>query len=101
MVRAHRAELVIAEIRLVALQAKRVGLDLGAPRALLRADRTIAPAGALRKVDIRLVADFPAMAASFVGFQHDALLACADRSKMTICCQIHLYRMTTCCQYEF
>src|SRR5581483_6430005 len=70
MVGAVAAELIIADIVDSGNQPKRVRLDEDAPVARLGADRAVALAGALGKVDIGLVAHRAAMAAAVIGLQH-------------------------------
>jgi len=69
------AELVIADAGLFAQKAEILGLDIGAPVAALPADRAIALSGSGLKVDIGLIADSAAMAASVIGLLHMLLLA--------------------------
>jgi hypothetical protein len=68
MVHAAGAELIVAERVGTGRETEGVGLDGDAPIARLGADRAVAPAGATRQIEIRLIADSTAMAASVIGF---------------------------------
>lgn len=72
----ERTELVIADAGLLAQKTEILGLDIGAPVAALPADRAIAFSRPCLKVDIGLVTDPAAMAASVIGLLHVFLLAC-------------------------
>src|SRR5258708_34279383 len=67
------AELIVGQLALAREQAKRLRLDDGAPVAPLGTDRAVALARAGAEVEVGLVADFAAMAASLVGPGHRAI----------------------------
>src|SRR5882672_8102654 len=67
------AELIVGQRAFAREQAKRLRLDDGAPVAPLGADRAVALARAGAQVEVGLVADFAAMAASLVGPGHRSI----------------------------
>jgi hypothetical protein len=70
---AHGAELIVGQFVFAREQAKRLQLDDGAPIASLGTDRAVALARAGAQVEVGLVADFAAMAASLVGPGHRSI----------------------------
>src|SRR5258707_3661480 len=66
-------ELIVGQLAFAREQSKRLRLDDGAPVAPLGADRAVALARAGVQVEVGLVADFAAMAASLVGPGHRSI----------------------------